>query len=171
MNTLRFFLGLSFIYMSDFLKYPAKNAKKQQVWEILLFLEEETSIFYECFLLESVSPPAVFCCRFPLCLNGFFEILFFSLGLKNGRYRVAKPNCLPLSHYICQKKFTNLVLHTRFFEFSIIFLLLIFYYYFPGICQYLPAFCFLHIAKKRHQLLPVSYSSPPCSNFSCSIIS
>lgn len=118
MNTLRFFLGLSFIYMSDFLKYPAKNAKKQQVWEILLSLEEETSIFYECFLLESVSPPAVFCCRFPLYLNGFFEILFFSLGLKNGRYRVAKPNCLPLSHYICQKKFANLVLHTRFFEFS-----------------------------------------------------
>lgn len=143
--------------MSDFLKYPAKIAKKQQVWELLLSLEEETSIFYECFLLESVSPPAVFCCRFPLCLNGFFEILFFSLGLKNGRYRVAKPNCLPLSHYICQKKFTNLVLHTRFCEcsenildhavspsefryhyvpcfFLIIFLLLIFYYYFP--CVY-----------------------------------
>lgn len=59
-----------------------------------------------------------FVAGFHYVLMVFFEILFFSLGLKNGRYRVAKPNCLPLSHYICQKKFANLVLHTRFFEFS-----------------------------------------------------
>ena len=106
--------------MSDFLKYPAKNCKKKTAGLGDPAVSRGRNIYF--FMNVSYWRVSLlrlfFSCRFPLCHNGFFEILFFSLGLKNGRYRVAKPNCLPLLLYICQKKFTNLVLHTGFFEFS-----------------------------------------------------
>ena len=148
--------------MSDFLKYPAKNAKKTAgLGDPAVFRGRNIYFFMNVSYWRVSLHRPFFVAGFHYVLMVFFEILFFSLGLKNGRYRVAKPNCLPLSHYICQKKFANLVLHTRFFEFSA---------NCPTYVRISQTFI-SSIQPKRHQLSPVSYLSSPCSNFSCSIIS